>query len=104
EQNQSYPVSVQVFDDISNYAACVVEHQRGGEKAYKRTPVYIDPTDLFCKGVPVTYASLEKFLLKNFQNQMPYSCDVIGLTPYMGYTIELLKDRSTGAFTAVCMK
>lgn len=107
EQQQSYPITIELFEDIPAYAACVVEAVRSANKAYKKTPIYIDPTSLFCKGIPLirpNHDSLEKFLFRHFQASVPWAHDVVGFTQDKGYTIELLKDRATGRFIAICMK
>lgn len=104
DEYHTYPVTVEQFDDIPGYAACVTEHIRSANKAYKDVPVYIDPPNLYCKGVKTSYASLQKFLYKNFQEQMPYGHEVVGFTHQRGCTIQLLRDKASNKFTAVCMR
>lgn len=101
EKNQSLPVTVEMLEDIPTYMACVVEHIRAANKAYKSVPVYIDPPNLFCKGIATSFNSLEKFLYKNFQNEIPWAHDVVSFTHHRGCTIELLRDRFTGQYTSL---
>lgn len=105
EKNQSLPVTIELLENIPAYMAAAVDHVRSANKAYKSVVVYVDPPNLFCKGgTQPAYGSLEKFLHKNFQNELPWAHDVVSFTHERGCTIELLKDRMTSQYTALTVR
>ena len=76
----------------------------GNHKALLHTPVYVDPIDSYGKDHRPAFATLERWFLRHWQNEVPWDFDVDEMVAYGGCTICVMRHAQTGLFVAVTMK
>jgi len=75
----------------------------GDHKKALQFPVYVDVPDSYAKGLYPKYPTLERFLLRHFQKDIPWDMAFVRCEKYYGCTVCLLKSAD-GKFMAVTMK
>lgn len=89
--------------DVESFFKAMIEHF-GLAKAYKEVAVYIDPTDPYCKGKSVDFASVEKFLLKHGPPDLPWTHEIVGFGEHKGFTLMNTRETASNQYVTMAMK
>jgi hypothetical protein len=89
---------------LTEFTEGLINATNSMRNALVSTPVYVDPPDLFCKGISVTYNSVQRFMRRAMRDQLDAMCEHLSFDEYNGFTIALHKRKADGYFGCTCFR
>jgi len=105
QEKSDQVIETSCFGELSELLFVLHEHfENNSTKVMQEIPIYIDPTNIFCKGVTPDFKNIHKFLTENMPNEIPWAYELAGVFEMDGYSCMTIKDPENGQFMCAGVK